>query len=199
MKLANMVTRSALVTAGAGLAILGSVGSASAFNFSEAVNAPGGDASDSSATPTVIAAPTAYFPDTNTITGQLISADNNDFYQFFLPPPGAVDGGITGFRSFGTGTPLINLLDVGGNLLFTGSATTSGSEILLGTGLASGNYILQVTRSNLATAVSQYTVTSTFSAVPEPFTILGGVAALGMGGLMQKKRKQRQLVAQKAD
>jgi hypothetical protein len=199
MKFSKTVTQMALVSAGAGLAILGSVGSASAFNFSEAVNAPGGDASNTSATPTVIAAPTVYFPDTNTITGQLIGADTNDFYQFFLPPPGAVDGGINGFRSLGTGTPLIKLLDATGSLLFTGSAITGGSEILLSAGLTSGNYILQVTRSNLAVAVSQYTVTSTFSPVPEPFTMLGGAAALAVGGLMQKKRKQRQLMAQKAD
>ncbi|BAU13874.1 hypothetical protein LEP3755_44170 [Leptolyngbya sp. NIES-3755] len=44
-----------------------------------------------------------------------------------------------------------------------------------------------------------YSIATGFSAVPEPFTMLGSAVALGVGGMMQRKRKKRQLAAQKVD
>lgn len=44
-----------------------------------------------------------------------------------------------------------------------------------------------------------YRVGITATPVPEPFTMLGGAAAVGVGGMMQRKRKQKKLAAQKAE
>ncbi|MCY6489298.1 PEP-CTERM sorting domain-containing protein [Leptolyngbya sp. GGD] len=80
--------------------------------------------------------------------------------------------------------------------------------------LSAGNYFLGIGGPNRTPNISVaglllgwggqrtnggYSIATGFSAVPEPFTMLGGAAALGVGGMMQRKRKKRQLAAQKVD
>ncbi len=195
MHFSSLIPRFALAIASATLAISASVEAAHAFTFTETP----GDASNNIATPTVISDPAVYFPGTNTITGSLVASDLFDYFQITLPPPGAIDGGVTTFRSHGSGRPLIELFTSSGTSIATGIANTIGSEIRLTSGLAAGNYILGVSRLDPGLAVSQYTVTATLAPVPEPLTLLGSAAALGVGALMQRKQSNRRSLVQKVN
>lgn len=110
-----------------------------------------------------------------------------------LPPPGAINGGVTTFRSLGDGRPLIQLFASSGSLIATGVANSIGSEIRLTSGLAAGSYILGVSPLDPGVPVSQYTVTATLSPVPEPLAVLGSVAALGVGVMIQCKRSRQNI------
>lgn len=149
----------------------------------------------------------------------------NQLFTASVAPTGSFSGSIS-FGSFNVNVPTINvgLTDpriylfralnsgqvervAGGANAISQTLITAGTYFL---GIAGPNYV--PTFGNGASGVLGWTGTRTTGAyianfnlapapnpVPEPFTMLGGAAALGVGGMMQRKRKKRQLVAQKVD
>lgn len=83
----------------------------------------------------------------------------------------------------------IRFIDIVGDAVFRGSNTVSGTG-----GLAP---VLTTGRANARVKVTQGGASFVYAvAVPEPFTILGTVAAIGFGGLFQLERSKRQQKAQ---
>ncbi|MBW4444601.1 MAG: PEP-CTERM sorting domain-containing protein [Plectolyngbya sp. WJT66-NPBG17] len=220
MKLTKTLTQVALAATGTAIAAFGSISSAQAFSFTEVLDAPSGvtNAAFNVARATQNAGATT--SGTNTITGSSFAtttvggivtfSDPGDLFRFVLAQsnvPVTFSVARTGGTATGSGIGNLALA------LFTrtvnGFGLTTSSTLLQSSStfspvLASGEYFLRVIRptSNVSNGSINYLATINVgspNAVPEPFTMLGGAAALGVGGMMQRKRKQRQLAAQKAD
>lgn len=219
MKLSSAMKRLAVVATGAALAVSGSIEAAHAFTFSEVPNPqqppPANPLNVDPANNTLGTAQfvgNAEYNVNNVIDGAFQEGDTNDFFRFLVPNPGALGGGLLSFRTriinqSGVGTtapgpsaPLLELLNTGGTVLASSTPFGSAFTQLLAIPELSPNtsYILRVYRT-AGTAFTPYEVEGNFDPVPEPFTMLGSAAAIGVGGMMQRKRKQRQLAAQKAE
>jgi hypothetical protein len=221
--LSTSIQRFGLAAAGTAIAAFGSMGSAHAFSITEAqkygiLDAPNLTTNlsfDAAALADSLSGPSSTTSSgANTISGRSSSfLDPSDLFRFVLGQNNAaVSIGVT--RTGGTVTPpapaltptLALFTRTTGGFGLTNSSTLLGSGSLLNfASLAAGEYFLRVIRPvtsgvNLGRFIDYTaTINVTPAPVPEPFTILGGAAALGVGGMMQRKRKKRQLVAQKAD
>lgn len=208
-------TKQLSIAAAASAALLvGSAEMGRAFNVSEVVDAP-----DLVQNASFTAAALGWNAGTtsvgaNTIAGRSASfLDPADLFRFVLGQNNAAVS-FSVARTGGTVTsavaPTLALYQrTVGSLL--GLPVTTGSTLLNSgsafsfASLPSGEYFLQVLRpgtsgANLVRSINYTaTINVTPAPVPEPFTMLGGAAALGVGGMMQRKRKQKKLAVQKAD
>jgi len=214
-------------TAIAALSGFGAVKPAHAFNIVEGVPISGVTSGDAGQTPNsaaTITAPIEFLPNSNSITGALIEFpllridDRADLYRFTLPSfsPGFIFQALAGPTAIsGLANPRLYLFEsLGGNQVKALSSLTGGTPAIAPTlleasktyflGIAGQTYLPTINASNVLSwsgtgTYGGYLINATYTPVPEPFTMLGGAAALGVGGLMQRKRKKRQLAAQKVD
>ncbi len=196
MQLSKSIKRLALAAAGATAVIVGSMGSAHAFTLANPNTPVTGGTSIGAATDL---GAFDYVNQPNTFKGTFTNSAST-FFKFLLSS-GSSSGAINGLPSFtGSSFSQFGLTLYGTNQ--TSVIAQSPSSIspfldLSNVSLAAGEYYLGVMKGTNATVGSNFSVNSTFVAVPEPFTILGSAAAIGVGGAIQRKRK-KQLAAQKA-
>lgn len=200
MQLSKLVKQVALAAAGATLAVGGSMSAAHAFTFIEtSANEP----NNSIGTATNVGS-AVYGGFGNVIVGELSAGgDSQDFFRFSLPAPGATDGVLSSIRLSGDSgiVPRFNLYKALNVYLGTSSinpAPTPSTTALLVGALDPGDYLIEVFRgSGDQTGFVGYRINADFTPVPEPFTILGSAAAIGVGSAIQRKRR-KQLATQKS-
>lgn len=179
------------------LASIAPMDPAQAFAFAEV-----GDASNSFASAQIIPTP-AVLPSANTIDGSFLTSSDRDIFGINLLTNVPVAVLVPTATATGSYFPLIQVFQetspgVFDPILNTFTGNSNASFAFVGS-LTAGLHYIQLT--NLVLPVpggtpafpATYSVSANYvNAIPEPLTILGSIAALGAGGLIQRKQARKQ-------